>query len=97
MGTLLAFTTVAISVLILRYIPPDVVPLPPSLQEPIEYSWSHSETNEKDTEANGATSGNKKPLLVKEDVTIDYPFNCKYLAVENCEYIFFPFCLLTSL
>lgn len=82
-GTLLAFTTVAISVLILRYIPPDVVPLPPSLQEPIEYSWSHSETNEKDTEANGATSGNKKPLLVKEDVTIDYPFNCKYLAVEN--------------
>ncbi|KAA8516899.1 hypothetical protein F0562_017283 [Nyssa sinensis] len=35
-GTLLAFTTVAISVLILRYVPPDEVPLPPSLQESID-------------------------------------------------------------
>ncbi|XP_062104694.1 cationic amino acid transporter 2, vacuolar-like [Humulus lupulus] len=32
-GTLVAFTMVAISVLILRYVPPDKVPLPPSLQE----------------------------------------------------------------
>ncbi|KAK7285319.1 hypothetical protein RJT34_20086 [Clitoria ternatea] len=53
-GTLLAFTTVAISVLILRYIPPDEVPLPPSFQEPIDsvstqYSWK---TNGKQTKAN---------------------------------------------
>ncbi|WOL19621.1 hypothetical protein Cni_G28423 [Canna indica] len=34
-GTLLAFTTVAISILILRYVPPDTVPLPSSLQESI--------------------------------------------------------------
>ncbi|PIA54056.1 hypothetical protein AQUCO_00900555v1 [Aquilegia coerulea] len=34
-GTLLAFTIVAVSILILRYIPPDQVPLPPSLQESV--------------------------------------------------------------
>ncbi|KAF8681682.1 hypothetical protein HU200_045110 [Digitaria exilis] len=32
-GTLLAFTIVAVSILILRYVPPDEVPLPPSMQE----------------------------------------------------------------
>lgn len=35
-GTLLAFTMVAISVLILRYVPPDEVPLPSSLQAAID-------------------------------------------------------------
>ncbi|KAK1270563.1 Cationic amino acid transporter 2, vacuolar [Acorus gramineus] len=34
-GTLLAFTIVAVSILILRYVPPDEVPLPSSLQESI--------------------------------------------------------------
>lgn len=87
-GTLLAFTMVAISVLILRYIPPDVVPLPPSLQEPIDsvsmqYSWSILETNEK--EANVGTSGNQKPLVVKEDISIDYPLIAKHLGIGNCE------------
>ncbi|KAL6637205.1 hypothetical protein ACP70R_024777 [Stipagrostis hirtigluma subsp. patula] len=32
-GTLLAFIIVAVSILILRYVPPDEVPLPPSMQE----------------------------------------------------------------
>lgn len=32
-GTLLAFTVVAISILILRYVPPDEVPPPSSLRE----------------------------------------------------------------
>ncbi|CAN6439887.1 unnamed protein product [Victoria cruziana] len=35
-GTLLAFTIVAISILILRYVPPDEVPLPSCLQETID-------------------------------------------------------------
>ncbi|KAF3796139.1 Cationic amino acid transporter 2 [Nymphaea thermarum] len=35
-GTLLAFTMVAVSILILRYVPPDEVPLPASLQEAID-------------------------------------------------------------
>ncbi|KAF2288156.1 hypothetical protein GH714_004704 [Hevea brasiliensis] len=36
-GTLLAFTMVAISVLILRYVPPDEVPFPSSLQDTIDF------------------------------------------------------------
>ncbi|KEH25561.1 putative amino acid/polyamine transporter I, cationic amino acid transporter [Medicago truncatula] len=72
-GTLLAFTIASISVLIVRYIPP-------SLQEPIdsesmECGWSHLVTNVKDE--------NKKPLLVKEDVSTDYPLLAKHLAIEN--------------
>ncbi|KAF9661225.1 hypothetical protein SADUNF_Sadunf19G0046100 [Salix dunnii] len=35
-GTLLAFTSVAVSVLILRYVPPNEVPLQPSLQQLID-------------------------------------------------------------
>ncbi|CAN1246084.1 Cationic amino acid transporter 4, vacuolar [Linum grandiflorum] len=37
-GTLLAFTAVAVSVLILRYVPPDVVPVPSSLHGSIDVS-----------------------------------------------------------
>ncbi|KAL1300315.1 hypothetical protein HN51_045011 [Arachis hypogaea] len=86
-GTLLAFTMVAISVLILRYIPPDEVPLRPFLQEPIDsgaggYIWSCLETGWKDKEAVG-TSGNRKPLLVKEDVSIEYPLIPKQLAIGS--------------
>lgn len=36
MGTLLAFTAVAVSVLILRYVPPDEVPLASSLHESVD-------------------------------------------------------------
>lgn len=36
MGTLLAFTTAAVSVLILRYVPPDEVPVPSLLQKSID-------------------------------------------------------------
>ncbi|XP_077240741.1 cationic amino acid transporter 2, vacuolar-like [Tasmannia lanceolata] len=53
-GTLLAFTIVAVSILILRYVPPDEVPLPPSsLQESIHsvslrYSTQENDSNSKD-------------------------------------------------
>jgi len=57
-------------VLIVRYIPPIEVPLPHSLQdpldsEPMEYGWSHLETNEKEAI--------QKPLVVKN------------LALDNCK------------
>lgn len=42
-GTLLAFTIVAVSILILRYIPPDEVPLPSSLQETFCLSQEYDE------------------------------------------------------
>ncbi|KAL9289773.1 hypothetical protein ACSQ67_024458 [Phaseolus vulgaris] len=74
-GTLLAFTMVAMSVLILRYIPPNEVPLPPSLKDSIasvlkRCSLSSSDTNVGDVDAN--TSDHRKPLIVKEDVSIDF-------------------------
>jgi hypothetical protein len=81
-GTLIAFTISAVIVLIVRYIPPVEVPWPHSRQEPIdsesmEYGWSHLETNENDE--------NQKPLLVKEDVSTDYPLIAQYLAKDKCE------------
>lgn len=66
MGTLLAFTMVAISVLILRYVPPDQMPLPPSLQESIDsvalqYNGILQKTNQEE-----ADSMIEDPLLAKE-------------------------------
>lgn len=42
MGTLLAFTTVAVSVLIIRYVPPDEVPIPSSLLASVDPLVMHS-------------------------------------------------------
>jgi cationic amino acid transporter 1 len=63
-GTLLAFTMVAISVLILRYIPPNKVPMPPSLQDSIV------EINVEYVEENISTSEDTKPLNVARDFPI---------------------------
>ncbi|XP_058086988.1 cationic amino acid transporter 2, vacuolar-like [Magnolia sinica] len=49
-GTLLAFTIVAVSILILRYVPPDEVPLPSSLQESIDSVTLRYSTQEDDGE-----------------------------------------------
>lgn len=42
-GTLLAFTIVAVSILILRYVPPDEVPLPSSLHSSFRLSQENDE------------------------------------------------------
>ncbi|KAK4581410.1 hypothetical protein RGQ29_024885 [Quercus rubra] len=74
-GTLLAFTMVAISVLILRYVPPDEVPLLSSLQgsidsESLEYGRSGQGSNgEKSKVKVGTSMDDDKPLLVKEDAS----------------------------
>ncbi|KAF3944898.1 hypothetical protein CMV_028679 [Castanea mollissima] len=74
-GTLLAFTMVAISVLILRYVPPDEVPLPSSLQGSIdsvslEYGKSGQGRNGEQSKVKVGTSMvDDKPLLVKEDAS----------------------------
>ncbi|GMY20155.1 cationic amino acid transporter 2, vacuolar-like [Fagus crenata] len=75
-GTLLAFSMVAISVLILRYVPPDEVPLPSSLQESIdsvslEYGRSGQKINGKRSKVKFGTSttDSDKPLLFKEDAS----------------------------
>lgn len=99
MGTLLAFTTVAISVLILRYVPPDEVPLPSSLQESIDFTTlrlSAQETLGKGSEVHAGTSEDSKhPLLGVEEKVIDCPFivqntlgKCEphILFVDACSY-----------
>ncbi|KAL3632671.1 Carnitine O-acetyltransferase mitochondrial [Castilleja foliolosa] len=68
-GTLLAFTMVAISVLILRYVPPDEVPLPPSYREAIDsvalrYSVSNSP---------GDSDVDPVPVLVSKVAIIEEP------------------------
>ncbi|XP_068650856.1 cationic amino acid transporter 2, vacuolar-like [Aristolochia californica] len=81
-GTLLAFTVVAVSILILRYVPPDEVPLPPSLQDSIDsitlrYSSEENEEETKDQtncpkDANVTSSDGESstsyPLIEKEAV-----------------------------
>ena len=74
-GTLLAFTMVAISVLILRYIPPNRVPVPPSLQDSIVDISVECEKE------NVRTSEDTKPLDVTQDFPIDYPLIPKPFAV----------------
>ncbi|XP_057540882.1 cationic amino acid transporter 2, vacuolar-like [Amaranthus tricolor] len=75
-GTLLAFTTVAISLLIIRYVPPTEVPLPSSIQDSIDavtlrYSGF--------TEDVGTSKDIAEPLLDK--VTIkDFPVLLKQVA-----------------
>ncbi|CAF2039343.1 BnaA09g53040D [Brassica napus] len=69
-GTLLAFTMVAISVLILRYVPPDELPLPASLQERIDsVSFIPGET--KSSHHVGTSSNStKQPLISENDASV---------------------------
>ncbi|XP_019157879.1 PREDICTED: cationic amino acid transporter 2, vacuolar-like isoform X2 [Ipomoea nil] len=84
-GTLLAFTVVAISVLILRYVPPDEVPLPPSFQEAIDavtIRYSGSEDNVDITKTATVTMDSDLPLLVKAPVW--HPLPEKAAAQFSC-------------
>lgn len=75
-GTLLAFTMVAISLLIIRYVPPDVVPLPSSLQDSVyavtlRYGFTPDFGTSKET---------AKPLLDKVTVEVSFPVLVKQVA-----------------
>lgn len=90
-GTLLAFTMVAISVLILRYVPPDEVPLPSSFQEAIDsVSLRHSGCNSgsdidvETTKIPAVTSGDSTPLLV--EISVGHPLVEKAAAKLNCKF-----------
>ncbi|KAG0473803.1 hypothetical protein HPP92_015660 [Vanilla planifolia] len=79
-GTLLAFTMVAISILILRYVPPDEIPLPSSLKVSIESVSSSYSIEEK---------GVKVP---KDATSVDYPlitknsFKCQMTEQKRRKY-----------
>nr|XP_016469773.1 PREDICTED: cationic amino acid transporter 2, vacuolar-like [Nicotiana tabacum] len=77
-GTLLAFTMVAISVLILRYVPPDEVPLPSSFQVAIDSvsqrlseSSSSTDINVENTEVPVVSFDDATPLL--DGVPVTHP------------------------
>ena len=63
MGTLLAFTIVAVSILILRYVPPDEVPLPSSLQASFRLS---QECDEEENREQGTSE--IKDVIVDESI-----------------------------
>lgn len=82
-GTLLAFTMVAVSVLILRYVPPDEVPLPSSLQAAIDsvslrYS-NNIRTEEIDVEISKSQTGEKN-ISKKGEASAEYPLIAKISA-----------------
>ncbi|KAI4381601.1 hypothetical protein MLD38_007661 [Melastoma candidum] len=88
-GTLLAFTMVAISVLILRYVPPDEVPLPSSLQSSIasvalRYSSQDIYGNDPGVSV-GLSKGESRPLLNEKEITFDYPLIVKRVQANFTE------------
>ncbi|KDO66060.1 hypothetical protein CISIN_1g006102mg [Citrus sinensis] len=77
-GTLLAFTMVAISVLILRYVPPDEVPVPSTLQSSIDsvslqFSQSSLSISGKSLVDDVGTLRETEPLLAKKGGAVSYP------------------------
>ncbi|KAF3441210.1 hypothetical protein FNV43_RR15123 [Rhamnella rubrinervis] len=84
-GTLLAFTMVAISVLILRYVPPNEVPMPSSLQETIDsfslQYGSSKKMNGEDFEDSDKDSS--KPLIGDVVVSVEIPLLAKRLPLGN--------------
>ncbi|TYH92630.1 hypothetical protein ES332_A13G195100v1 [Gossypium tomentosum] len=86
-GTLLAFTMVAVSVLILRYVPPDEVPLPLSLQESIDsYKLRHNSDAQMINGENPAKSPGDPclPLLGEKNVAVDCTVVEKLEALSSC-------------
>lgn len=70
-GTLLAFTIVAISILILRYVPPDEVPLPSSLQASFHLSQENDEekvTGPLSGEGQGQGTSETTDVIVVESI-----------------------------
>ncbi|KAI3981027.1 hypothetical protein MKX01_039966 [Papaver californicum] len=82
-GTLLAFTIVAISILILRYVPPDEVPLSSSLHETFDsvstqYSYTTREIDGSNTEDPViSTKNNSKYFQPEGETSIGYPLIVK--------------------
>ena len=84
-GTLLAFTMVAISVLILRYVPPDELPLPASLQDRIDsVSFIPAETKSSHHEGTSDNS-NKQPLIGENEASVHFPVMEKQEALGCCK------------
>ncbi|XP_072987549.1 cationic amino acid transporter 2, vacuolar [Typha latifolia] len=93
-GTLLAFTIVAISILILRYVPPNEIPLPSSLQESIDsvsFRYSTQENNEEKVKDLAGTEHHRQQLQggtsrsKDAEVLVEYPLIEKELNQERMD------------
>ncbi|XP_061356753.1 cationic amino acid transporter 4, vacuolar-like isoform X1 [Gastrolobium bilobum] len=78
-GTLLAFTTVAVSVLIIRYVPPDEVPIPSSLLTSVDPSVRHSGDDIEEDSAISPTD----PLLDMSDSLLRHPLIIKEITKDE--------------
>ncbi|KAL6005189.1 Carnitine O-acetyltransferase mitochondrial [Asimina triloba] len=79
-GTLLAFTIVAVSILILRYVPPDEVPLPSSLQETVDSVSSQYSAQAGDDQGSKDLVSNRMddcPRLHDTEASAGYPLIIK--------------------
>ncbi|KAJ1409120.1 Cationic amino acid transporter, C-terminal [Sesbania bispinosa] len=80
-GTLLAFTTVAVSVLIIRYVPPDEVPIPSSLLTSVDplsrHSGGDTEEDRDISPIDRASYFENNHLHDKSDVLLGHPLIIK--------------------
>ena len=91
-GTLLAFTMVAISVLILRYVPPDEVPVPSTLQSSIDsvssqFSQSSLSISGKSLVDDVGTLRETEPLLAKKGGAVSYPLIKQVQGIMQPSYL----------
>lgn len=87
MGTLLAFTTVAVSVLIIRYVPPNEVPVPASLLTSVDplLNQSGSDIEEETTMSpvDLASYFDNSDLHDKPDIRLEHPLIIKEVTKGN--------------
>ncbi|KAF6134221.1 hypothetical protein GIB67_010020 [Kingdonia uniflora] len=87
-GTLLAFTIVAVSILILRYVPPDEVPLPSSLQDSIEtvsLPCGTEEIHKENQEDYYRISKDSKFVQGEGEASFEYPLIVKDIEQDNLD------------
>lgn len=84
-GTLLAFTIVAVSILILRYVPPDEVPLPPSLQGSIDSMSQQYTTQEDNIEDSQALLKSNCKGGIQQSLSAEASAGCPLIVKENSQ------------
>eukprot|EP00268_Persea_americana_P036680 TRINITY_DN361_c0_g1_i1.p1 TRINITY_DN361_c0_g1~~TRINITY_DN361_c0_g1_i1.p1 ORF type:complete len:636 (-),score=100.05 TRINITY_DN361_c0_g1_i1:375-2282(-) len=84
-GTLLAFTIVAVSILILRYVPPDEVPLPPSLQGSIDSMSLRYTTREDDIDDSQALLNSNCKGGIQQSLSAEASAGCPLIVKENSQ------------
>ena len=92
-GTLLAFTVVAVSILILRYVPPDEVPLPPSMRESFCLNQECDMEKDRDLlgDGNCNISQTKDVIVLVESMNDPLIGKRQHRGTQNCPQVLFYF------